>query len=275
MMRRPPKRPRASASAIADTEMTDRNSGRAAPESVYFYTFHKCGSSLFSGYVLKNVEGLRHIDYAGMIYRGERVEKVEFADTGHVYGPIRLSADPVSPVYSAVVRPLSDEDFIRDRIALFMIRDPRDILVSAYFSFGFSHGFSPVARIREREESFRNEIQGKTIDQYALDTADRIAGNFATLKRLRQACPRATVLRYEDMIEKFDEFIGSFTRYLKLSDAVIDEMYRRSRPQPAESVAAHRRSGKVAGFRSKLRPETIDILTEKFRPIFLDFSYEE
>src|SRR3954467_281701 len=40
------------------------------PESVYFYTLHKCASGLFSDYVLKNARGLRLIDYADQFYNG-------------------------------------------------------------------------------------------------------------------------------------------------------------------------------------------------------------
>ena len=73
------------------------------PESVYFYTFHKCASSLFSRYVLRNIEGLRHVDYAYQIYCGKKIREVVFHEKGFVYGPIRLSARPVSTEYRILV----------------------------------------------------------------------------------------------------------------------------------------------------------------------------
>src|SRR3989442_568962 len=47
------------------------------PESVYFYTLHKCASSLFSDYVLKNVRHLRLVDYADRICNRRVVLKYE------------------------------------------------------------------------------------------------------------------------------------------------------------------------------------------------------
>ena len=107
------------------------------PKSVYFYTFHKCASTLFNGYVLKNAVGLYNMDYASQIYSGERSseEKLNFNRNGFIYGPIRISAGVQGPVGEMLVKPTTQHDFVRDKIALFLIRDPRDILVSSYYSF--------------------------------------------------------------------------------------------------------------------------------------------
>ena len=47
------------------------------PESVYFYTLQRCASSLFRDYVLKNVSGLRLIDYheSTLQWRPDRVRE--------------------------------------------------------------------------------------------------------------------------------------------------------------------------------------------------------
>ena len=86
-------------------------------ESVYFYTFHKCASSLFSNYVLRNIVGLRHIDYANAIYRGRKIGQIKFKEKGYIYGPIRLSSD--TKIYNMLVKPTSDIYFIKDKVAIF------------------------------------------------------------------------------------------------------------------------------------------------------------
>ncbi len=50
-----------------------RHYGMNSYESVYFYTFHKCASSLFSNYVLRNIKGLVHVDYAVQISSGKKL----------------------------------------------------------------------------------------------------------------------------------------------------------------------------------------------------------
>ncbi len=67
-----------------------------------------------------------------------------------------------------------------------MIRDPRDILVSSYYSFGFSHGFSSVQKIKDIQKERRIIIQSKTIDEYALENSDRILTNFNTLNKAQR-----------------------------------------------------------------------------------------
>src|SRR5947209_5962028 len=133
------------------------------PESVYVYTLHKCASGLFSDYLLKNVRRLRLIDYADQLYNAAPLEAVTFEERGFVYGPIRLSTGPPSLMYSQLIEPVSKTEFVRDKRAMFVIRDPRDILVSAYYSFGYSHGFSEVKEIREQQQRLRELIRGKTI----------------------------------------------------------------------------------------------------------------
>jgi len=246
---------------------------KSPPESVYFYTFHKCASSLSSRYVLKNVEGLRHVDYASQIYCGKRVKKVVFHKKGYVYGPIRLSAPPVSEEYKMLVKRASAYEFIRDRIGIFLLRDPRDIIVSSYYSFGYTHGFSPVAEIRESQEKRRNVIQSKTIDQYALESATGALCNFDRLHRLSKACNRGVVLKYEDMIENWDVFAEDLTKYIDIKPAVLGEIFEKSRPPVEEKKDSHRRSGRPSGFRDKLKPGTVASLNWTFKRVLEQCHY--
>jgi hypothetical protein len=245
------------------------------PESVYFYTLHKCASSLFSGYVLSNIDGLRHVNYARQIYRGRSVGRLTFKKTGHVYGPIRLSADRASPVYRLLVEPASNLAFIEDKIAIFLVRDPRDILVSSYYSFGYTHGFSAVAEIQARQMALRNQIQAKTIDSYALDSADAILQNLEAIDKLSRGCERSIVIKYEDLINRFEYFIHQLTLYLNFNNSVRKQIFERSRPKQNENTSSHRRSGLPGGFRNKLNDETITSLNTKFKGVLRRFEYEE
>ena len=242
--------------------------------SVYFYTLHKCASTLFAGYLLRHVEVLRLLNYAAQIYRGRHVDVV-FKPKGYVIGPIRISADPLSGVYDLLVRPACRPEFIRDKTALFLIRDPRDILVSSYYSFGYTHGFSSVHKIRERQELAREKIQKMTIDEYVLSFADQTLYNFETIWDLNSACERSIVLRYEDMISDFEYFATGLTKFLKINKRVLKRLREASRPRSQEDLSSHRRSGQPEGFRSKLSDQTIDILNNKFESILEHFKYKK
>lgn len=245
--------------------------------SAFFYTFHKCASSLFSSYVLRNINGLQHVDYERNYYAGnmgtDPDQAVEFSPRGHIYGPIRLSAGPRSPA-ARLLKPTTSEDFISDKTALFLIRDPRDILVSRYYSFGFSHGESSVSEIRERQRAQRERILALGVDQYAIEFAPRVKRDFEHLIRLSDACDKAVVLKFEDMVNDFPTFRTGLTSHLDVSDSVIDEIYNRSRPKEKENISSHRRSGKSGGYVTKLAEGTVEQINDELGSILDRFTYE-
>lgn len=249
---------------------------RDAPESIYFFTFHKCASSLFSDYVLKNIKGLRHIDYMHQIYHGKRNanKKLIFKKRGYIYGPVRLS-QPTDSDSKIIISSTTEPEFIRDKIGIFLVRDPRDIIVSSYYSFGYSHNLSRVKEIRERQIADRNLIQNKSLDEYALDSADVQAKYFEILGHIAMACERSVILKYEDMINDFELFISQLCRYVTLDKKVIKEIYQRTRPKQEEDQLSHRRSGKTGDFRTKLKKETIESLNKRLEKTLSSFGYEE
>lgn len=249
--------------------------GVNGPESVYFYTFHKCASTLFSTYLLKRVSGLRHCDYAAeMFLRGRLKRPVTFEDHGYVYGPLRLSSPRDSDGYRFVIARVAQQDFVRDKPCLFMVRDPRDILVSSYYSSAFTHPLSPVAEIREQQLRERAEVQAMTLDDYALLQAEERRRDFACLHDLYTACSRGVLLRYEDMVEDFDGFAEGLCTYLDIRPRVLRNLERRSRPRRNADTSQHRRSGKTRQFRDTLSPETISRLNEQFGETLRLFGYQ-
>jgi Sulfotransferase domain len=229
---------------------------------------------LFGGYALKNVKGLQQMDYEDRFYNGEAVESVTFEERGFIYGPIRLSNSCPSMIYSRLIKAVSRSDFIRDKIAIFLIRDPRDVIVSSYYSFGYTHSFSNVKEVEEEQRELREKIQGKTIDNYALAGANYFLGCFQTIERLFRACKRGVVLKYEDMIDNWEQFVTGLTRYLEFDDAVLRQIYERSRPLETEDLKSHRRSGKPGGHREKLAGPTLDAINTVLAPILKSFGYE-
>lgn len=250
-----------------------RRIGTGNRESVYFFTFHKCASSLFGGYVLKNVEGLRSVDLETRIYQGERLGRLRFEETGHIYGPLRLSTEAASPIHTQLTESVGREEFVQDKSAVFLVRDPRDILVSAYYSFGQSHGYSAVPEIQEMQKQRRSRIQTLSIDEYAVRNVDTVAGHFRTAAQLSRVCRTGTVLKYEDMIDDFDSFLERLTAVLTLKRGVAEEMYQRSRPKQREDTSSHRRSGRPGGFRCKLTDETIHYLNDALEDVLEEFRY--
>ena len=242
-------------------------------QSVYFYTIHKCASALFAGYVLPNALGLKHVHYARKIYRGRQASELRFEPTGHVYGPIRVSADRQSPVYDRFVKHVVEPEFIADKKAVFLVRDPRDILVSAYYSFGFNHKLGQGTERKREMLAARSQLRDLTVDQYALANAEFFRSSFDRIAALNQSCEQSVILKYEELIDDFEGFIKKLEPYIQLKPSVIRHLHNVSRPKQ-KPQHAHRRSGQPSDFRSQLEPETIKAVNLALGKVLADFGFE-
>jgi hypothetical protein len=243
-------------------------------ESVYFYTFHKCASSMFSDYVLKNIKYLRHVDYASILFNGGHVDKIEFKKHGYIYGPLRISTVIDSILYQPLVSPSCKDEFVRDKTTIFLIRDPRDILISAYYSFGFSHVLSPVQEIREEQIEKRNSISSQSLDDFALEHAMKFLSYFETLGRLQQASKHSVTIKYEDMIDNWERFVEGLTTFLVIDRPVLDHIHEITRPRQTENKELHRRSGETEQYKHKLTAETVSSLNETFKEVLARYQYQ-
>lgn len=244
-------------------------------ESIYFFTFHKCASTLFSSYGLKNFSGLRHIDYSHYLWVKPKSynKKLIFKRNGFVYGPIRLSTDDYQG-RKLLILPTSDLEFVKDKKAIFFIRDPRDILVSAYYSFGFTHPLNPQEKKRDEQLVKRKKIQSLTLDEYVLVYAEQQIENFSLLGKVAENCSQKTILRYEDMVVDFDSFAKDLQTMVSIKPDVVKKLYNKSRPKKEIDNQSHRRSGETRRFEKELKPETVKELNRRLKNTLIAFSYE-
>ncbi len=243
-------------------------------ESVYFYTLHKCASSLFGSYVLDHLNGLRKVDYELDVYLGKNSGLPPFRKRGFVYGPIRLSyLCPMTSAHSDWMEKLTSADFISDKLAIFLIRDPRDILVSSYYSFGFTHDLSDVGEIAELQTDLRMRVRAMTLDEWVIKDCQRILESFEMIERLANGAKHGVVLKYEDLVNDWDRFRTELARHVEISDDVFAEIHRRSRPRANKESGSHHRSGKSGQYASELKPETIERIDRILGPLLGRLGY--
>lgn len=226
--------------------------------------------------MLKQASNLTSVDYEQLLFSGavdtEDAGKIVFKDRGYVYGPIRLSAANASPV-SQLIMSTTREEFLEGRRAIFMPRDPRDIIVSAYLSFTGAHKFSKVDHIAERQRENRRRLEQMGIDEYAKSMAEPTVRRFHHMHRLIQACGDPVVVSYEEMINDFPLFSEKLSSHLDLSPKVLDQIFQQTRPRESEDVTSHKRSGKVGAYTEKLKPETAEMLDSKLKEVLSLFGY--
>lgn len=241
------------------------------PESLFFFTFHKCASVFISRCVLQRARGVRHIDHAARMFAGEKVTLGEFDRIGHLYGPLRLSAEGdvleqlVAPALAAARR-----DGVR---ACLMVRDPRDMLVSMFFHSRDGQSLRQGMPGARRKEQEREAALRLDIDEYVLQTAPRFLEGCERAVHLVSDRPATCVLRYEDMVDRWSTFAGQLQAAFDLPQRWMRTIEKESRPNEVERPGAHKRSGATGDHRRKLLPATIIELTHRFESVLRTFGY--
>jgi hypothetical protein len=244
------------------------------PKSVYFFTLHKSASTLFGNLILGSTLDLIQIDYASKIYMGELTELPQFEKTGYIYGPIRVWKEDGNSESRLLLEPCLEKEFLKDKKCLLFIRDPRDILVSFYYSVAFTHGISDVPEIAKIQLERRTTALELGIDRFCMQFAPKILENFKIIVHIQNLCRCSLLLRYEDMVEDFQPFANKLTAFLDLNGESIGQLYKQSRPLFQESSTEHKRSGLPGGYRTKLSDQTIDFINKKLNEI-LDCFYAD
>lgn len=242
-------------------------------QSVIYITFHKCATTFFASQVLPGFKGRINVDYQLLHYRENSNFNVRIRRFGYVYGPVRI-LDELHPTYEITNRILRKAN-LRGRKIIFLIRDPRDILVSMYYSFGFSHGFSPDPEIKAYQVKRRQKIQEMTIDEYAIQTAPELKEKFDLLQALMQWAPDKILLKYEDMIENFAYFYNQLVGFVQLNDGVEEIMFKQTRPREVEQQLQHKRKGKPGDYKEKLQLITINKINKILADPLKNFCYQD
>ena len=188
-----------------------------------------------------------------------------FFEDGRVYIGFRL----LPPIFH---RP----SILQERQSVLLVRDPRDALVSQYFSFGGRHASHKVPRKGSRKLTSSWESTAHLdIDAYVLHAA---AGYLDKLVAYQHALDFGKVLlrRYEDIYYDKRTFLAEIFRHfgLDIRPGVVTEVAREFDVRPeAEQRGKHIRKGTPGDHRDKLRPETIERLNDLFAPACAEFGY--
>ncbi len=248
------------------------------PDSAIFYTTHKCASTfvyrLFD-VILKNSE-YEFIDYAGAIFSAGDKLKIEspyetfleqaYSDLyslhGKIYGPQRQYLD------------FSGRNNFKH---MFFLRDPRDVLVSSYFSNKFTHA-EPLNTVhRNQFLEKRENTKTKEIDSYVLEEAEAwIYPLYKQYWELRVTAKSYIYLKYALFVEDTPEFIQKICEFLDLhpSPEDIDLLTQEASPTQDIEVMKHKRSGKTGQYLEKLHPSTVEKLNHFLSDVLYDWEFK-
>lgn len=157
---------------------------------------------------------------------------------------------------------------------LFHVRDPRDMIVSEYYSFGWTH---TDQSFDEQGQQWRNEVQKMSVDEYALNQPEfsswPIERKFAPLLELQEG-PRHRFVKYETMVTDFPRWVNQVVppfapRWSSFLKARLLWKYRGE----FEVDGKHKRRITPGDHRRQLQPKTIQILNDRYAAILEKFGY--
>ncbi|NJL74543.1 MAG: sulfotransferase domain-containing protein [Saprospiraceae bacterium] len=162
---------------------------------------------------------------------------------------------------------------------VWMVRDPRDILVSSYYSAAFSHPL-PGRRSNKKVDFLekRKYAQDISIDQYVLEESTEVRQIYERyFELLLNKIPTAYVTKYEDMVTNHNEWLNNLLNYCELNvdDTLKKQLIQenqRLKPK-SEDIRNHNRKGQPGDYKEKLKPETIAQLNTTFANILERLNY--
>ena len=186
---------------------------------------------------------------------------------------------PKGVVYTAFGGFIKGIPNIEDYKVIICIRDPRDILVSGYFSLAYSHAVPPS--ISSSHEVFlkrRHKTREQQIDDFVIDKIDELLGNFENYRNILESSNIPfLVLKYEEMISDFESWLRKVFSYLEIEDSELFnqliEEHQRTKPK-VENKYEHIRKGIHGDYLNKLKPDTIRLLNSRFDTVLKYFEYE-
>lgn len=238
-------------------------------KSAYLFSYHKSGSTLMDNMVRDycNPLGIPTFSLFNAAFdSGVPTSEIQedatvcFSSTGRIFTGFRHY-----PRF---------ELYLRDVHTLLLVRDPRDMLVSMYFSVTKSHvvPFYHHAFKRNRAQASKMEL-----NEFVIKKAGEYLSSFLRYQKKLPAESLVTY-RYEDVIYKKRSWLADLVIKLDLprNKKLIRMMADKYDVFPQrEDERQHIRQVHPGNYRAKLKPETIEALNEKLSPFLDQYGYEK
>lgn len=242
-------------------------------KSIISMSMHKAGSTIADSILVDILEAKgMQIDRIALLVSGsplpEREVFINYQDQMSLTG-----------VYYGIARgPYVSEMPIIDKMKIVVqVRDPRDCLTSAYFSFKTSHRLPQDPAKRDAFLERRKMLEGLDIDAYVLSQTGGYKNRLKILKDIVESHDDALMLKYEDMVEHTETWLAQLSDFVgqpitpdlraKLGNKIDFSV-------TSEDAGRHKRQVTPGDHRRKLATETITEMSRRLSPEMIWFGYQ-
>jgi hypothetical protein len=251
--------------------------GPALPDSFFVLGLHKSGSTLMHQMV-RDVciqASISNLNIPALAFQEGIAEDVWSADNSLV--PI-FKQKRLFFGFRFFPQILSNPDLnIRNKKFILLVRDPRDALVSAYFSYGGMHLSHRMPG--KNADLFLARIQKTAhldIDDYVIR---RAKGSIKRMAEYRDGLDfnKGRIFRYEDIyFDKLTFLKAIFDHFdIAVDDALLARVAAKHDVRPKqEDVSKHIRKGEPGDYVNKLKPETVEKLNTILSDVAAAYEYD-
>jgi hypothetical protein len=246
--------------------------GKAFPineeKSVIFQSYNRCGSMYIGDLIRRMLETKCYsaIDLAQYAFHGDKPLSDSLKD------PEFLSKTLVSEgYYFGSFRSPFWFDEMKYYKTVVVLRDPRDVLVSRFYSVAYSHTPKDDKFLYDRE---RAQKQG--IDSFVLERIPEILAAYQGYREILTNSDSIRLFKYEEMVTSFEIWLRSLGEFLGVdSDSeIFHELIGESDFKPSqEDKFAHKRSVQPGGYKTKISQATLEQVETQFGDILHYFGY--
>ena len=238
----------------------------------------KSGSTLLNKimHFIAKRNGLHTVDLAGTFFHAG-LKANDWQDTD-LTGVIRPGNMYIG--FRALPKALSVQPVFTSAQKIFMFRDPRDALVSQYFSDAYSHSLptGQTETAKEATKDFlakREKALATDINDYVLQHAPSMDRTFTAYAEVLNS-PTTLPLRYEEYIFTKKRMIHNIVDHfgLKITKGAVETLMGQVDIVPGSEDAKKFVRNVVPGdHRRKLKPETIEKLDNKLKASLKLYDY--
>jgi len=242
-------------------------------DSVFVFALHKSGSVLLDNIVQDLCKAAKvpvvSVDFLSF----SNGLPIELVTPGSVEETLNLPGYCFSG-FRGVHPCLANVDLARRR-KIVLVRDPRDILTSFYFSMARSHTVPKGGEMHDRMLAMREKANLTPIDDYVVSPQVAfIASNFRRFIALEGE--NTKVYRYEDIIFDKEVWVKSIAQWFSLDvrDAEISKIASKHDVRPDdENPDRHIRQVAPGNYKKHLLTETVVRLNNDFKDVMMHYSY--